>query len=115
MEHQLSLELDGPTRRDRGMATATAATSPELRTATRTAIAHCADRPYAFTVEDVRRQLERDGWNLTGISPGFLGAAIRSAASDGLIVTYGMTIPSPRPDAHSRRLLLWHPSRKAVE
>lgn len=111
MSEQFALDLDGPARRDAGIARATANTPDELRLATQQAIDLCASYPYQFTAEDVRRVLERDGWDLTGMSPGFLGAALRTAAAQGRIRTHGMTIPAARADAHARRLLLWGPVR----
>jgi hypothetical protein len=72
-----------------------------------TAIRVCAAGDDGFTAEDVRAYLGRYVRDLDDVSK-VIGARIRAAAVGGLIHTTGETVTAKRPDAHARRMLIWH-------
>jgi hypothetical protein len=74
------------------------------------AIEICADGGDCFTAEDVRAWLGRYVRDLEDVSA-VIGGRMRAAALRGDIYTTGETVIARRPDAHSRRLLVWY--RKA--
>jgi hypothetical protein len=75
-----------------------------------TAIRVCAMGDDGFTAEDVRAYLGRYVRDLEDVSA-VIGGRIRASALTGFIYTRGETVIARRPDAHSRRLLVWY--RKA--
>jgi hypothetical protein len=44
-----------------------------------------------------------------------IGGRIRAAAVAGLIHTTGDTVTAKRPDAHARRMLVWHRTADVLE
>jgi hypothetical protein len=72
-----------------------------------TAIRICTAGDDPFTAEDVRAWLGRYVRDLDGVSA-VIGGRIRAAALRGDIYTTGETVIARRPDAHSRRILVWH-------
>jgi hypothetical protein len=75
-----------------------------------TAISICTASDDGFTAEDVRAWLGRYVRDLEDVSA-VIGGRMRAAALRGDIYTTGETVIARRPDAHSRRLLVWY--RKA--
>jgi len=71
------------------------------------AVRTCASGDDGFTAEDVRAYLGRYVRDLDDVSK-VIGGRIRAAALSGLIYTRGETVLAKRPDAHSRRMLVWH-------
>lgn len=101
----------GDALRDRGMALATINTERETVHQVDLAIVRAIQRHPLITAETVRDELE-DTYTLlgadvpTGVSK-VIGARLNAAARRGLIRTTGMTTKAARPEAHSRRLLVW--------
>ena len=79
-----------------------------------TAIGLCAYAGAGFTAEDVRSHLGRHVRHLDDVSK-VIGGRIRAAALAGAIWTKGETITARRPDAHSRRMLVWYPKYDVME
>jgi hypothetical protein len=76
-----------------------------------TAISRLADElrsgTNGWTAETVRADLGRYTRDLEDISK-IIGGRIRAAALRGDIYTKGETVKASRPNAHSRRLLVWY-------
>jgi hypothetical protein len=79
-----------------------------------TAIRVCAAGDDGFTAEDVRAYLGRYVRDLPDVSK-VIGGRIRAAAVAGLIHTTGDTVTAKRPDAHARRMLVWHRTADVLE
>lgn len=97
----------GDDLRDSGMALATSNTDGQIVQAVDIAIGVCLSRYPMFTSDHVRDQVEV-GMGYAGADIGkVIGARMNAAGRRGDIITTGMTTKSSRPDAHSRRLLVW--------
>jgi len=79
-----------------------------------TAVRICAEGDDGFTAEDVRAYLGRFVRDLDDVSK-VIGGRMRRAAVSGLIYTKGETVTASRPDAHSRRMLVWYGKRHYTE
>lgn len=105
--------FDGPFLRDSGIAAAERDRTLVVQ-AVDTSIRITADTTDGFTAEDVRRYLGRYVRDLDDVSK-VIGGRMRAAAVAGLIWTKGETITATRPDAHSRRMLVWYQKRDVLE
>ena len=109
MDGQLTI---GDELRDRGMALATSNTERELVHQVDLAIVRCVQQRPLFTAEDVRTEIESaygDRWPYgadRSISK-VIGARLNAQSRRGLITSSGQTVKATRPEAHSRRLLVW--------
>jgi hypothetical protein len=103
MDAQLTL---GDELRDRGMAVATTNTPTELVTLVDVAIMVCRDRYPLFTADHVRTLVELEVGDHPRLSA-VIGARMNAAGRRREIASTGMTTKSTRPEAHSRRLLVW--------
>jgi hypothetical protein len=110
MDEQLTI---GDELRDRGMARAVSNSDREFVHQVDLAIARTRQYRPLFTAEDVREQLEAaygSGWPTFGLDRNVskvIGARMNAQARKGYIRTTGMTTKATRPEAHSRRLLIW--------
>jgi hypothetical protein len=98
--------FDGPFLRDSGIAAAERDRTLVIQ-AVDTSIRLTAETADGFTAEDVRRHLGRYVRDLDDVSK-VIGGRMRAAAIAGHIWTKGETITASRPDAHSRRMLVWY-------
>jgi hypothetical protein len=105
--------FDGPFLRDAGIAAAERERTIIVQ-AVDTSIRLRADLGEGFTAEDVRRYLGRYVRDLEDVSK-VIGGRMRAAAVAGQIYTKGETILATRPDAHSRRMLVWYGKRHVLE
>jgi len=105
--------FDGPFLRDSGIAAAERDRTLVVQ-AVDTSIRLTAETGDGFTAEDVRRHLGRYVRDLDDVSK-VIGGRMRAAALAGHIWTRGETIIATRPDAHSRRMLVWYGKRHVLE
>lgn len=97
----------GDEQAQKGMDAAVAATHSGVVAVVDYAIDAARSRYAQFTSDHVRRLLYIEhGANHIDIGR-IIGARMNSAARRGDIASTGMTVKSTRPDAHSRRLLVW--------
>lgn len=94
----------GEKRRDRGT---TSVLSHFAAGELRTAITLVACRGRDFTSEDVLRELGASVLQQLATHPNALGAAMRSAATEGTIEPTGRYVKAQRPEAHSRKIAVW--------
>lgn len=98
--------FDGPTARDAGIKSAEWERTLICQAVDK-AVEMLADSGEHFTAEDVRAMLGRYVRDHEDISK-VIGGRIRAAAVAGQIATDGRTVQARRPEAHARRMLLWH-------
>jgi hypothetical protein len=60
-----------------------------------------------FTAEDIRRVINANIRDWDDVSK-VIGGRMRAAATRGDIYTLGETVIALRPEAHSRRMLVWY-------
>lgn len=110
MDYQPTL---GDELRDAGMALAVSNAEQQLVHQVDLAIVRCVQVRPLFTAEDVRNDVEAaygPDWAYVQLDrqvSKVIGARLNAQARRGLIATTGQTVKATRPEAHSRRLLVW--------
>lgn len=106
MVTQLSLVLQGEANKADGMARAWDAANSDWKTAARSVVQQLAASNSEFTTDDVWAQLDALGF--TTREHRAMGAVMRAAAVDGLIVKTDRVVPTTRPCANRRPVAVWH-------
>lgn len=104
----------GDELRDQGIANAVASTHAGVVSMVDQAIRVAANRYPRFTADHVRNICELD-WGITHCDISrIIGARMNAAAARKDISARGQTVKSSRPEAHSRRLLVWETHHELV-
>jgi hypothetical protein len=105
MVTQLSLVLQGEANKADGMARAWGAANNNWKAAACAIVKHLAATRGEFTADEVWAQLDQLGFSTREHRA--MGAVMRAAAMDGLIVKTDRVTPTSRPCANRRPVAIW--------
>jgi hypothetical protein len=102
---QLSLVLQGEAAKADGMARAWDHANTNWKAAATAIVRHLAETNREFTADSVWAELEALGF--TTREHRAMGAVMRAAAMDNLIVKTDRVVPTTRPSANRRPVAVW--------
>lgn len=105
MVTQLALVLDGEANKADGMSRAWDAANSDWKAAATAIVQHLAETQAEFTADQVWAELDDLGF--TTREHRAMGAVMRAAAVDGLIVKTDRVTPTSRPCANRRPVAIW--------
>jgi hypothetical protein len=105
MVTQLALVLEGEANKADGMARAWDAANTDWKAAATAIVRHLAETRAEFTADQVWAELDALGFATREHRA--MGAVMRAAAVDGLIVKTDRVTPTSRPCANRRPVAVW--------